>query len=115
MAESTTETNGTEGATGKEESVLSKLHKEHLKRTGGKKPEAKVIKTHKEALQTALDTISKGEKLVAEGQAAFEKASQAAMQEFGRTKVAMANGVVLEPSCRGERLYYKRVGQEDAI
>lgn len=113
MAETTTEP--TTETAGKEDSALAKLHKQWKERTKGKKPEAKVIATHKKALQAALDKMAEGEKLVKEGQEAFDKASQEAMQEFGRTRVSMSNGVLLEPSCRGERLYYKRITQDEAL
>lgn len=111
-SETETQTNGTSG---KNPSALDALHADWKKRTGGKKPDAKVIKAHKEALQKGLDKIAEGEKLMKQGQAEFDAATQEAMKAFGRTNVSMNNGIMLEPSCRGERLYYKRRSQEDAL
>lgn len=121
MAEAQTQTNGNGGSTGeggkatKEDSILTKLHADWKKRTNGKKPDAKVIKEHKGKLQAALDKMNKAEAMLKEGQKEFEEATAPAMEAFGRTNLAMEHGVLLEPSCRGDRLYYKRRSNEDAL
>lgn len=117
MAEATIETNGngTTGKADKEDSVLTVLHNDWKKRTGGKKPDPKVIKEHKGKLQAALDKMNKGEAMLAEGAKELDDATGPAMTAFGRTNLAMEGGVLLEPSCRGERLYYKRRSNEDAL
>lgn len=118
MAEAQTQENGSNGdgkKEAKEDSILTKLHNDWKKRTGGKKPDAKVIKEHKGKLQAALDKMSKAEAMLAEGQKEFEEATAPAMHAFGRVNLAMENGVLLSPSCRGDRLYYKRMSNEDAL
>jgi hypothetical protein len=108
-----TETNGT----GKAESLLTKLDKEWKARTGGKLPDAKKVKELKTALQKAFDDEQAALKAVETARASFDKASQEALQAFGKRNVALEGGVVLSPfsSKDGDKVIYRKMGTAEAI
>ena len=118
MAEATTETNGsTNGDATKKTSALDKLEKDWKLRTGGKLPDAKKVKELKLALQKAFDDEQAALKAAEKAREAFDVASQAALEAFGKRNVALEGGVTLSPfsSKDGDKVIYRKMGTADAI
>ena len=120
MAETTQETgaNGTNGTTpngAKVDSVITKFEKDWKERTKGKMPDAKRIKELKANLQKAVDAETAAVKAQEEARKLFDAASETALNELGRKNVSLDGGVLLTPSSRGDKVYYKKMTHEDAI
>lgn len=118
MAEPTTETNGSSnGDATKKLSALDKLEKDWKVRTGGKLPDAKKVKELKLALQKAFDDEQAAVKAGEEARERFDKASQEALQAFGKRNVSLDGGVVLSPFSTkdGDRVIYRKMGTAEAI
>jgi hypothetical protein len=112
----TTETtNGTSPKEAKADSLLTALDKRWKERTGGKLPDKKTTELIKAKLQKAFDAEQAAVEAQEKAREEFEKASEEALNAFGRRNVSLGNNVLLTPSSRGERIYYKRMTHEDAV
>lgn len=106
---------GKGGKADKVDSALETLHKGWLERTGGKMPDKKAIDAVKAKLQKAYDAEQEAVTAQEAARKDFEKASEEALELLGRKNVSLKGNVLLTPSSRDGRVYYKKMTHEDAV
>lgn len=101
-------------ATTDKESLFDKVRKEWIAEHGGTvplakkwRPDPKSSDNYKEKVSKARAAVREAEKLVAESKKSQDEAEAEAIRFFGPNNIKLKDGTVLEPTCRGDRLFYK--------
>lgn len=106
-----------DGTTTEKESLFDKVRKEWIAEHGGNltaakkwRPDPKSSENYKEKVAKARATVREAERIVAESKKAQDDAEAEAIRFFGPNNIKLKDGTVLEPTCRGDRLFYKEAG-----
>jgi len=107
--------NGTTETNGKSKSALFFLQKEF--EATGKPPTDAIVKSCKKELLEALSAVDKAKAAVDAAQVKADEVSLKVVKLCGANQPLQLGGDVglVTPTARGDRVFYKRVGQKDAL
>lgn len=101
---------------GKKASALVAIHNE-WKSNGGKVPTGKALENLKDKLRAAYEAEDKAAEALEAARAKREAVSIEVMKACGTRQPLQLGGEIgmVTPSARNERVFYKRLNQQDAI